>query len=137
MTSLPASNAEEPVALKGTSISGPNIGLQDTDMAGPISGGERMSVASAGAGSMEMGIGDPRSYISEETGSVLEDIPGIGSEKTTAETTPETTVDSTQRTCQEILGGFAEDWLKTLDKDEIKFKSFIFMSSICVCVFLY
>ena len=65
VTSLPASNetvprvtvspgAEEPVALEGTSVTGPNTGLEGTDVAGPSSGGERTSVASAG--SVEMGI---------------------------------------------------------------------------------
>ena len=63
-----------------------------------------------------MGIDSPRSRVSEETGSVLEDIPSIGGEETTAETT----VHFTQRTPQEILKVFAEDWLETLDKDEIK-----------------
>ena len=53
-------------------------------MAGPSSGGEGTSVASAG--SVEMGIDGPRSRVSEETGSVLEDIPGTGGEETTAET---------------------------------------------------
>ena len=126
VASLPASNetmpsvtvspgVEEPAALEGTSVTGPNTGLvEDTDMAGPSSGGEGTSVASAG--SVEMGIDGPRSCVSEETGSVLEDIPGTGGEETTAETT----VHSTQRTPQEIRKDFAEDWLETLDKDEIK-----------------
>ena len=59
-TSLPASNetmprvtvspgAEEPAALKGTSVTGPNTGLECTDVAGPSSGGEGTSVASAGS----------------------------------------------------------------------------------------
>ena len=107
VTSLPASNetmprvtvspgAEEPVALEGTSVTGPNTGLEGTDAAGPSSGGEGTSVASAG--SMEMGIDGPRSRVSEEMGSVLEDIPGTGGEETTAKTTDH----STQRTRQEI-----------------------------------
>ena len=83
-------------------------------MAGPSSGGEETSVASAG--SAEIGIDGPHSCISEETGSVLEDTPGTGGE----ETTVETTVHSTQRTPQEIRKYFAEDWLETLGKDEIK-----------------
>ena len=122
LTSLPTSNetmqsvmvspcAEEPAALEGTSVTGPNNGLEGTDVAAPSSGGEGTSVASAG--SIEMGIDGPRSRVSEETGSVLEDIPSTGGEETTAETT----VHFTQRTPQEI---FAEDWLETLDKDEIK-----------------
>ena len=48
VTSLPASNetmpsvtvspgAEEPVALEGTSVTGPNTGLEGTDVAGPSS----------------------------------------------------------------------------------------------------
>ena len=121
MTSLPASNetmprvtvspgAEEPAALEGMSITGPNTSL---DVAGPSSGNEGTSIASAG--SMEMGIDGPRSRISEESGSVL-DISGTGGEETTAETT----VHSTQRTPQEIRKDFAEDWLETLGKDEIK-----------------
>ena len=83
VTSLPASNetmpsvtvlpgAEEPAALEGTSITGPNIGLEGTDVAGPSSGGEGTSVASAG--SVEMGIDGLHSRVSEETGSVLEDM---------------------------------------------------------------
>ena len=36
------------------------------------------------------------------------------------ETTAETTVHSTQRTPQEIRKDFAEDWLETLGKYEIK-----------------
>ena len=76
-----------------------------------------MSVASAGAGSVEMGVDAPSSRVGEETGSALEDVPGTGGEETTAETTA---VDSTPRTSQDILADFAEDWLETLDKDEIK-----------------
>ena len=63
-----------------------------------------------------MSIDGPRSRVIAETGSVLEDIPGSGDEETTAGTT----ADSAQRTPQEILGDFAEDWLETLDKYEIK-----------------
>ena len=127
VTALPASNetmphvtvssgVEEPTALEGTSVAGPtcNTGVEGTDVAGPSSGSEGTSVASAG--SVEMGIDSPRSRVSEETGSVLEDTLGTGGEEITAETT----VDSTQRTLQEILKDFAEDWLETLDKDEIK-----------------
>ena len=125
MTSLPASNetmprvtvslgAEEPAVLEGTRVTGPNTGLEGTDVAGPSSGSERTSVASAG--SVEVGIDGPRSRVSEETGSVLEDTSGTGGE----ETTTETTVHSTQRTPQEIRKDFAEDWLETLSKDEIK-----------------
>ena len=122
VTSLPASmpsvmvspGAEEPAALEGTSVTGPNTGLEGTDVAGPSSGSEGTSVANAG--SVEMGIDGPSSRVGEETGSVLEDIPGTGGKQTTAETT----VNSTQRTPQEILKDFAEDWLETLDKDEIK-----------------
>ena len=126
MISLPASNetmlsvpvspgVEEPVTLEGMSVAGPNTGQEGTDVAGPSSGGERTSVASTGAGSVEMNIGGLRSHVSEKMGSVLEDIPGTGGEETTADTT----VDSTQRTSQEILGDFAEDCLETQDKDEI------------------
>ena len=75
-----------------------------------------MSVTSSGAGSVEMGVGGPSSRIGEETGSALEDIHGTGGEETTAETTA---VDSTPRTSQDILGDYAEDWLETLDKNEI------------------
>ena len=125
VTSLPASNetmpsvtvspgAQEPAALEGTSVTGPNTGLEGTDVGGPSSGGEETSVASAG--SVAIGINGPRSHVSEETGSVLEDIPGTGGEETAAETT----VHSTQRTPQEILKDFAEDCLEILDKDEIK-----------------
>ena len=65
-----------------------------------------------------MGVGrGPSSRVGEETGSALEDIRGIGGEETTAETNG---VDSTPRTPQDILGDFAEDWLETLDKNEIK-----------------
>ena len=53
---------------------------------------------------------------SEETGSVLKDISGTGGEETTAETT----VHSTETTPQKILKHFAEDWLETPVKDEIK-----------------
>ena len=106
--------AEEPAALEGTSVTGPNTGLEGADVAGPSSGSEGTSVASAG--SVEMGIDGPRSRVSEETGSVLEDIPGTGGEETTAEIT----VHSTQRTPQEIWKDFAEDWLETLGEDEIK-----------------
>ena len=124
VTSLPASNetmprvtvspgAEEPAALEAMSITGPNTSLEGTDVAGPSSGNEGTSIASAG--SMEMGIDGPRARISEESGSVL-DISGTGGEETTAETT----VHSTQRTPQEIRKDFAEDWLETLGKDEIK-----------------
>ena len=129
VTSLPAGNetvpsatgspgTEEPAAMEGTSATGPTTDLESTDVAGPSSGGERTSVASAGAGSVEMGVSrGPSSRVDEETGSSLEDIRGAGGEKTTAETTA---VDSTPRTSQDILGDFAEDWLETLDKNEIK-----------------
>ena len=63
-----------------------------------------------------MSIDGPRSRVIAETGSVLEDIPITGDEETTAGTT----ADSTRRSPQEILEDFAEDWLETLDKDEIK-----------------
>ena len=66
-----------------------------------------------------MSIDGPRSRVIAETGSVLEDIPITGDEETTAGTT----ADSTRRTPQEILGDFVEDWLETLDKDEIKYIS--------------
>ena len=105
---------EEPVALEGTSITGPNTGLEGTDVVGPSSGCEGTSVASAG--NVERGIDSTRSRVNEKTCSVLEDIPGIGGKENTAETT----VDSTQRTPHEILGDFAEDWLETQDKDKIK-----------------
>ena len=125
VTFLPASNetmprvtvspgAEEPAVLEGTSVTGPNTGQEgQSDVAGPSSGSEGTSDASAG--SMKMGIEGLRSRISEETGSVLEDISGTGGEETTAQTT----VRSTQRTLQEIRKDFAEDWLETLGKDEI------------------
>ena len=143
VTSLPAGNetvpsatgspgAEEPAAMEGTSAAGPTTGLEGTDVAGPSSGGEGTSVASAGAGSVEMGVGRGPSFrVGEETGSALEDIRGTGGEETTTETTA---VDSTPRTSQDILGDFAEDWLETLDKDEI---NLIFMLSLCACIFLY
>ena len=89
-------------------------GLESTEVAWPISGGEGTSIASAGAGSVEMGVGcGPSSRVGEETGSGLEDIRGTGGEETTAETTA---VDSTPRTTQDILGDFAEDWLETGQK---------------------
>ena len=110
--------AEEPAAMEGTSAAGPTTGLESTEVAGPSSGGEGTSVAIAGAGSVEMGVGrGPSSRVGEERGSALEDIRGTGGEKTTAETTA---VDSTPRTSQDILGDFAEDWLETLDKNDIK-----------------
>ena len=76
VTFLPASNetmprvtlspgAEEPAALKGTSITGTNTGLEGTDVAGPSSGSEGTRIASAS--SVEMGIDGPRSRVSEET----------------------------------------------------------------------
>ena len=99
---------------EGTSIAAHNTGLEGTDVAGPSSGGEGTSIASGG--SVEMSIGSLHSCVSEKMGSVPEDIAGNGGEETTAETT----VASTQRTSQEILGDFAEDWLETLDKNEIK-----------------
>ena len=129
VTSLPAGNetvpnatgsrgAEEPAAMEGTSAAGPTTGLESTEVDGPSSGGEGTSVTSAGAGSVKMGAGrGPSSRIGEETGSALEDICGTSGEETTAETT---TVDSTPRTSQDILRDFAEDWLETLDKNEIK-----------------
>ena len=110
--------AEEPAAMEGTSAAGHTTGLESTEVAGPSSGGEGTSVASAGTGSVEMGVGRSlSSRIGEETGSALENICGTGGEETTAETTA---VDSTPRTSQDILGDFAEDWLETLDKNEIK-----------------
>ena len=87
------------------------------------------SVASAGAGSVEMGVDAPSSRVGEETGSALEDVPGTGGEETTAETTA---VDSTPRTSQDILADFAEDWLETLDKDEIKSISLFLFITLCM-----
>ena len=49
--------AEEPAALEGTNVIGPNAGLGGTDVAGPSSGGEGTSVARTG--SVEMGIDGP------------------------------------------------------------------------------
>ena len=127
VTSLPTGNetvpsangspgAEEPTAMEGTSAAGPATGLESTEVTGPSSGGEGTSVA--GARSVEMGVGrGPSSRVGEEKGSALEEICGTGGEETTAETTA---VDSTPRTSQDILGDFAEDWLETLDKNEIK-----------------
>ena len=129
VTSLPAGNetvssatgssgAEEPAAMEGTSTAGPTTGLESTEVAGPSSGGKGTSIASACAGSVEMGVDhDPSSCVVEETGSALEDIRDTGGEETTAEITA---VDSTPRTSQDILGDFVEDWLETLDKNEIK-----------------
>ena len=147
VTSLPTGNetvpsttglpgAEEPAAMERTSTAGPTTGLESTEVAWPISGGEGTNVASAGAGSVEMGVGHgPSSRVGEETGSELEDIRGTVREETTAETTA---VDSTPRTSQDILGDFAEDWLETLDKNEIKsIYILLFMLSLCACIFLY
>ena len=129
VTSLPAGNktvssatgspgAEEPAEMEGTSAAGPTTGLESTEVAGPSSGGEGTSVAIAGAGSVEMGVGHgPSSRVGKETGSALEDIRRTCGEEITAETTA---VDSTPRTSQDILGDFAEDWLETLAKNEIK-----------------
>ena len=129
VTSLPAGNetvsnatgssgAEEPAAMEGTSTAGPTTGLESTEVAGPSSGGKGTSIASTCAGSVKMGVDhDPSSCVVEETGSALEDIRGTGGEETTAEITA---VDSTPRTSQDILGDFVEDWLETLDKNEIK-----------------
>ena len=98
VTSLPAGNeivpsatgspgAEEPAAMERTSAAGPTTGLEST---------EGSSVASTGAGSVEMGVGrGPSSRVGEETGSALKDICGTGGEETTAETTA---VDYTRRT---------------------------------------
>ena len=108
---------EEPATMVTTRDAGPTTGLEGTDMAGHRSGGEGTSVASAAAASVKMSVGGPSSRVGEETGSALEDIPATGGEETTAETTA---VHSTPRTSQDILGDFAEDWLETLDKDEIK-----------------
>ena len=138
VTSLPAGNetvpsatgspgGEEPAAMEGTSTAGPITGLEGTDVAGPSYRGEGTSVA--GAGSVEMGVGSPSSRIGEETGSTLEDIRGTGSEETTAETTA---VDSTPRTSQDILGDFAEDWLETLDKDELNPYPYFYVITLCM-----
>ena len=77
-----------------------------------------------------MGVDAPSSRVGEETGSALEDVPGTGGEETTAETTA---VDSTPRTSQDILADFAEDWLETLDKDEIKSIT-LFLFYHCACI---
>ena len=104
--------------MEGSSAAGPTTGLESTNVAGPSSGGEGTSFASAGAGSVEMGVGRGlSSRVGEEAGSALEDIRGTGGEETTAETN---VVDSTLRTSQDNLGNFAEDWLETVDKNEIK-----------------
>ena len=133
VTSLPAGNetvpsatgspgVEEPAAMEGTSAAGPTIGPESTEVSGPSSGGEGTSIASAGAGRVEMGVGcGPSSRVGEETGSALEDIRGTGGEETTNYTAEITAVDSTPRTFQtDMLGDFVEEWLETLDKNEIK-----------------
>ena len=63
-------DAEEPAAMERTSTAGPTTGLESTEVAWPISGGKGTSVASAGAGSVEMGVGRSPSYrVGEETDS--------------------------------------------------------------------
>ena len=96
-------------------------------MAGPSSEGEGTTIASTG--SVEIDIDGPRSRVSKETGSVLEDIPGTGGKETTAETT----VHSTQRTPQEILKDFAEDWLETLDT-KMKSNPYPYFYVITLCI---
>ena len=106
--------------MEGMSAAGHTTVLEVTDVSEPSSGGKGTSVASVGAGSVETGVGSPSFLVGEETRSALKDIPSTGGEETTAETTA---VDSTPRTSQDILGGFAEDWLEILDKNEIKSKA--------------
>ena len=43
--------------MERTSAAGPTTGLESTEVAWPISGGEGTSVSSVGAGSVEMGVG--------------------------------------------------------------------------------
>ena len=77
---------------------------------------------------MEVGVGRPSSRVGEETGSALEDIPGTGGEETTVEIAA---VDLHQGP-QDILGDFPEDWLETVDKDEIKSISLFYVITLCV-----
>ena len=111
---------EEPAAMEGTSAAGPTTGLESTDVAGPSSGGERTSVASAGTGRVEASAA-VRALASVKKLAQRWRI-SVVSVATKLLTTAETTaVDSTPRTFQtDMLGNFVEEWLETLDKNEIK-----------------
>ena len=126
VTSLPAGNetvpsatgspgVEEPAAMEGTSAAGSTIGPESTEVAGPSSGGEGTSIASAGAGRVEMGVGRGQSSrVGEETAQRWRISVVLVARKLL-------TVDSTPRTFQtDMLGDFVEEWLETLDKNEIK-----------------
>ena len=118
------------MAMEGTSAAGPTTSLEGTDLAGPSSGGKGTSVACAGACSVEVGVSRLSSHVGEETGSALEDIPGTGGEETTAEIAA---VDFAPRTSKTFyIGDFAEDWLETLDKDEIKSISLFYVITLCM-----
>ena len=112
--------AEEPAAMEGTSAAGPTTGLESTNVAGPSSGGERTSVASAGTGRVEASAA-VRALASVKKLAQRWRI-SVVSVATKLLTTAETTaVDSTPRTFQtDMLGDFVEEWLETLDKNEIK-----------------
>ena len=111
--SIPSPGVEETPAIDGASVAGPSSGVEGVNMAGLSSGGEGASVAGTSAGSEGARVAGPSS---RGTGSSLEIVPGTSVE----ETSGGSAADSTPKTSQDILGKFAEDWLETLDKDEIK-----------------
>ena len=115
--------------MEGTSAAGPTTGLEGTNMAGPSSRGEGTSVACAGACSVEVGVGRPSSRVGEETDSALEDIPGTGGEEAIL---LRLLLLILHQGPQDILGDFAEDWLETVDKDEIKSISLFYVITLCM-----
>ena len=114
--------------MDGTSAAGPTTGLEGTDLAGPSSRGEGTSVACAGACSVEVDVGRPSSRVGEETGSALEDIPGTGGE----ELLLRLLLLILHQGPQDILGDFPEDWLETVDKDEVKSISLFYVITLCM-----
>ena len=112
--------AEEPAAMEGTSAAGPTTGLESTDVAGPSSGGERTSVASAGTGRVEASAA-VRALASVKKLAQRWRISVVSVARKLLTTAETTAVDSTPRTFQtDMLGDFVEEWLETLDKNEIK-----------------
>ena len=110
LPSSTASGLEETPAIDVASVAGPSSRVMGTSVTGPST-----SSADLGAGLVGMGI----------TGSSasLESVPA-SDEATTDVSGLEGVMaadpESSSKTSQDILGKFVEDWLETLDKEEIK-----------------
>ena len=109
-----SSGGDETPAMDVASVAGSSSGLEGATSTSSSFGGEGASVAGPNA-SAGVGIADQlaRTRATEEPGPSLASFPGPSGEEGSGGIATE----STPRTAQDIQ--FAEDWLETLDKDDI------------------